>query len=83
MNTAQVLEQLRRMSIADRLELIEAATRLVRDDLGSGAADPQSERDRRMRAAATRVRCLYGADSELTEWTVLDGEEFADDYLQR
>ncbi len=83
MSTTQLLEQLRQLSNAERLEFIEAATRLVRDDLDSDMADRQPERDRRMRAAAARVKDLYGTDSELTEWTVLDGEEFADDYLQR
>jgi hypothetical protein len=44
MSTAQMLEQLRHLSNPERLELIEAATRLIRDDLVSHATSPQSER---------------------------------------
>ena len=36
-----------------------------------------------MRVAAASVRELYESDSELTEWTVLDGEEFVDANLPR
>lgn len=59
MSTAQMLEQLRHLSNPERLELIEAATRLIRDDLVSHSTSPQSERERRLRAAADRVRDLY------------------------
>jgi hypothetical protein len=81
--TAQVLEQLRRLSDAERLEIIEAATRLIRANLASGKADAAAERDRRMRARATDIKDLYETGGELTEWTVLDAEGVSDDYLPR
>ena len=83
MSTAQVLEQLRHLSNAERLEVVEAATRLVRDTLASGTPDPKSEGDRRIRVAAASVRDLYEPGGDLTEWTALDSEDFADDHLQR
>jgi len=79
MSTAQVLEQLRHLSNAERLEVVEAATRLVRDTLVSGPPDPRAEGDRRMRAAAASIRDLYEPGGDLTEWTALDSEDFADD----
>lgn len=81
--TAQLAEELRQMSNTERLEVIEVATRLVRDNLTSGMPEPRTERDRRMRAAAGSVKDLYEGGSDMTEWTALDAEEFADDYLER
>jgi hypothetical protein len=83
MSTLQLLEQLRHLSNPERLELIEAATRLIREDLASQSAVPASEQERRLRTAADRVKDLYEGHNELTEWTVLDAEDVADDYLQR
>ncbi len=83
MNTAQVVEQLRQLTDVERLEVIEAATRLIRNNLAAGTATTAADRDRRMRAAAAGVKELYEAGSELTEWTALDAEEFADEHLPR
>ena len=83
MNTAQLLEQLGQLSDVERLEVIEAATRLTRKNLAAGKPDGSTDPDRRMRAAAAGVKDLYEAGRELTEWTDLDAEEFSDDYLQR
>jgi hypothetical protein len=82
MNTTYVLEQLRHLSNAERLEVAEAAARLVRENLGFGKPDPKTEVDRRTRNAAASVRDLYEPGSDLTEWTALDAEEFADDDLE-
>ena len=83
MSTAQLLEQLRDLSDVERLEIIEAATRLIRKNLAPDGADAATDRDRRMRVAAAGVKELYEADSELTEWTALDAEDFVDENLQR
>jgi len=82
MNTTYVLEQLRHLSNAERLEVVEAATRLVRENLGLRTPDPRAEDDHRMRSAAASVRDLYEPGSDLTEWTALDAEESADDDLE-
>jgi hypothetical protein len=83
MNTVQLLEQLGQLSDVERLEVIEAATRLIRKNLAADKPDAATDRDRRMRTAAAGVKDLYEADRDLTEWTALDTEEFSDDYLQR
>ena len=81
MSAAQLLEQLTQLSDVERLEVIEAATRLIRKNLAAGTSDVAAERDRRIRVAAAGVKELYESDSALTEWAVLDGEEFVDEHL--
>ena len=48
MNTAQLLEQLGQLSDVERLEVIEAATRLTRKNLAAGKPDGSTDPDRRM-----------------------------------
>jgi hypothetical protein len=83
MSTDHVLEQLTHLSNAERLEVAEAAARLVRENLGAGTGDPETEEDRRVRSAAASVKDLYEPGGELTEWTALDAEAFVDDSLER
>jgi hypothetical protein len=78
MSTAELFDQLNKMSDQERLELIETATRLVRENLTNGSSIAQ---DQRIRDAASGVRDLYNPGRELTEWTALDGEELAFDYI--
>ena len=83
MSTLELVEQLRQLSDPERLEVIEAATRLIRANLAAQRSETATDEDRRLRAAAEGVKDLYEPGGELTEWTVLDAEEFMDDYLQR
>ncbi len=83
MSTAQFIECLGQFSDVERLEIIEAATRLVRKNLTASAADAAIDRDAQIRAAAAALKDLYEPGGELTEWTALDAEEFVDDYYQR
>jgi hypothetical protein len=83
MSTAELLEQLKQLTDVERLEVIEVATRLIRQGLAPDTADVATERDRRLRAAAAGVKEMYEPGSELTEWTALDAEEFADEHLAR
>ena len=66
MDTDEVLQQIGLMSNADRLELIEVATRLVRENLPPSSEDPRDLRERRMREAASRLQELYEPGGELT-----------------
>lgn len=76
---ADFLEQLKHFSTSDRLIVIEAATRLIRDDIRVSEDAARRREDEQMRAAAERLKDLYEPGSEHTEWTVLDGEEVLDD----
>ena len=64
MSTAQLLEQLMQLSNVERLEVIEAATRLIRRNLAAGPTDSATGRDEQMRVAAAGVKDLYETDSE-------------------
>jgi hypothetical protein len=80
MTVAEVLGQLKHFTNAQRLELIEAATRLIRAELQGQA---RQEQDERLRRAALSLKELYEPGGELTEWNALDGEDVLDDYLPR
>ena len=68
MSTEEVLQQIEQMSNAERLALIEVATRLIRENLPPSSDDPRDERERRMREAASRLQDLYEPGGELTVW---------------
>jgi hypothetical protein len=72
MSTAELIDQLKHLSTVDRLAVIEAATRLIREELVSHKDAARQEQDRRMREAAMALRDLYEPGGELTEWTELD-----------
>ena len=83
MSSSKVLEQLKALSNTERLAVIETATRLIREDLSTGAAKSKAEVDKRLQQAALAIKDLYEPHGELTEWTSLDGEEILDDYGPR
>lgn len=79
MTTLEIVEALKHCSNPERLEVLEAVSRLIREDLGRGANGERDAADRRLEAAANRVKDLYAPGGELTEWTALDAEEFIDE----
>jgi hypothetical protein len=83
MTPAEIMEKIRTLSNSERLALIEATTRLVREDLTTPEPGRDEELDRRMRASALALKAYYEPGAELTEWTGLDAEEFLDDSVQR
>lgn len=83
MTTAEIVSALTHFNNAERLEVIEAATRLIREELAAQTAHVRVDEDRRLRESAQRVADLYVPGGELTEWNVLDGEDVIDDYLPR
>src|ERR1700676_4570808 len=83
MTTAEVVSALVNLNNAERLEVIEAATRLIREELLPREAASGSLEARRLREAAARLADLYVPGGEMTEWNVLDGEEVRDDYFPR
>ncbi len=75
----ELVEHLRSLSNAERLEVIEAATHLIQADLSNSGADSAGARERHLRQAALDARDLYEPGGPLTEWSDLDAEDFADD----
>ena len=77
MTHAEILEQIKKLSPKERLEVIDAAIHLLRDELTSNVylLTPQ-ERKRLLSQAADALLHDYETDSELTSFTALDGEDF-------
>lgn len=80
MSTIELLDQLKQLSNADRLAVIEAATKLIRQDLPPAPTEAE-ERRGRLAAAASEAKDLYEPGGELTEWTSLDSEDFVDEHV--
>jgi hypothetical protein len=80
MGTADLVAELKYLTNPERLAVIEAATRLIQDDLLATAKTAlRVEQDQRLRAAAEALKDLYTPGGELTEWTALDAEDIYDD----
>ena len=77
MTHAEILEQIKKLSLKERLEVIDAAIHLLRDELPQRVR-PSTPEDRKklMSQAADMLLQDYETDSELTSFTALDGEDF-------
>ncbi|MGH2588211.1 MAG: hypothetical protein ACRDJE_25105 [Dehalococcoidia bacterium] len=83
MSQAQLLEELRRLPVQERLAVVETTLHELRQEIGSmspetSRADASDERRRWLRAAALAALPLYEDGGELTAFTSLDGEPFHD-----
>jgi hypothetical protein len=77
MTHVEILEELKKFPIPERLTLVETALRLIREDLQQ-VEHPltQAERKRQLAAAAEALLQDYAAGGELTVFTALDSEDF-------
>jgi len=77
MTHVEILEQLKRFPIPERLTLVEAALRLIREDLQQAERPlTQAERKHQLAAAAEALLPDYSTGGELTIFTALDSEDF-------
>jgi hypothetical protein len=77
MSKKEILEELKKLSPAERLVVIEAALQELRGDLQQSEPPPGKEdRKRQLASAAGALFADYAADAELTAFSVLDGEDF-------
>lgn len=75
MTNSEIIDQLKQLTTAERLAVIEAATRLIREDLSQPEANKNAE-DEQLAQAATALLADYQSDRELTAFTSLDPEDF-------
>ena len=75
MTNSEILDQLKQLTTAERLAVIEAATRLIREDLSQPGANGRAA-DQQLTEAATALLADYQSDRELTAFSSLDGEDF-------
>ncbi|MFQ5858821.1 MAG: hypothetical protein ACE5LU_24745 [Anaerolineae bacterium] len=77
MTQVEVLEELKRFTIPERITIIEATLHLIREDLRQvGQPLARAERRRQLAAAAEALLPDYAAGGELTIFTALDSEDF-------
>jgi len=77
MTQVEILEELEGLTTTERLTIIEAALRLIREDLQHIEPSPaQAERKQQLAAAAEALLPDYAAGGELTSFTALDSEDF-------
>ena len=77
MTQVEILEELKKLTSPQRLTIIEAALRLIREDLQKVEQPPaQAERKRQLAAAADALLPDYSVGGKLTIFTALDSEDF-------
>lgn len=75
MITSQLLEELKRLTVVERLAFLEAALHSLYEDL-QPVTPAQSAKKQQMSVAAQALLQDYTANGELTVFTALDSEDF-------
>ncbi len=78
MSVTEIERELKKMTNAERLFVIEIATQLVRGTLEDKSKSPLAEKRRKLKKSVEIMQPEYARDKELTAMTALDGEEFLD-----
>jgi hypothetical protein len=77
MTHAEILEQIKKLSLKERLEVIDGAIHLLRDELTQKVRPLTPEDRKRLLSQGADVLLQdYETDRELTSFTALDGEGF-------
>jgi len=76
MTNIEILEQLKNLSAAERLKIVEATVHQLREDLEGPGSQGVEEASARLARAAEALLGDYSNDRELTAFTALDGEAF-------
>jgi len=77
MTHTEILEQIKKLSLKERLEVIDAAIHLLQDELTQKVSPlTQEDRKRLLSKGADVLLQDYEKDRELTSFTALDGEDF-------
>ncbi|PYS64387.1 MAG: hypothetical protein DMF74_07255 [Acidobacteria bacterium] len=69
----EIINEMKQLSNAERLAIVEEATRLIRQEIAGSAEHVTKEC---LTSAAKMLLHDYLSDEELTVFTMLDGEEF-------
>ena len=77
MAQVEILEAIKKLPTTERLAVVEAALRLIREDLQQTESQlTPEERKQQLAAAAEALLDDYKAGGELTAFTTLDSEDF-------
>jgi hypothetical protein len=78
MTQGEILDELKKLTTAERLAVMEAALRLIREDLReTERLLPFIERKQQLTTAAEALLRDYQTGGELTAFTALDSEDFS------
>ncbi|GFP38283.1 hypothetical protein HKBW3S44_01963, partial [Candidatus Hakubella thermalkaliphila] len=72
----EILEELKKLTIPERLTIVEVVLRLIREDLEHGQPLSWTERKRQLATAAEALLPDYAEGGEMTIFTALDSEDF-------
>ena len=78
MSQIEVLAEIQRMPLEERLSTVEAAVRLIRETLPPAPSLTREERRRRLAESAQIAAPCYLEDKELTAFTDLNVEDIMD-----
>jgi hypothetical protein len=74
---SEIVAELERLTVAERLAVAEAALHLIRKDIQQAERSPvQMDREKQLAAAAEALLADYETDDELTAFAALNGEDF-------
>ena len=76
MTNQEIIKGLEQLSNAERLTVIEAATRMIQDDIRHDPSHRLDVREQVLAAAVKELASDYSSDAELTSFTALDTEDF-------
>jgi hypothetical protein len=77
MTQREILDELKKMTPAERLKTIEAALHLLHEELQlQEQPEAEAEKKHRLAAAAKALLPDYTTNTELTAFTALDSEDF-------
>jgi hypothetical protein len=77
MTYTEMLETLKKLTLTERLGLMEAALHLMREELQQREQPPATdEKTARLAAAAQALLPDYTTDTALSSFTALDSEDF-------
>ena len=77
MTQREIIEQLKKLAPAQRLAIVEATLRSIREEFALAQEHvKESERERKLAAAAKALFPDYAQGWDLTSFTALDDEDF-------
>ncbi len=77
MTRTEILDELQKLPMGERLAIAEAALHLIREDLRKAVAPPErTKRAEQLAAAAKALLPDYAPGGELSFFTSLDAEDF-------
>lgn len=77
MTQREIIEQLKKLAPAQRLAIVEATLRSIREELASSQErQAKSGRELKLAEAAKALLSDYANDGDLTSFTALDSEDF-------